>query len=81
MCTRIGKCRQLAKIFASGHSRSSKGTHSQTVGRIHERHRLMVVSQILHVVEKERPQIKFNLQDHLLGGVRFPQRPFPRESG
>lgn len=79
-CTTIGKCRQPAKIFDPGHSRSSEGMNSQTVGRIHERHRLMGVSQILRVVEKERPEIKFNFQDHLLGGVRFPPTTLPQRT-
>ncbi|CAD6577903.1 MAG: 3-isopropylmalate dehydrogenase [Alectoria sarmentosa] len=61
---------RLLRPFLKGHGRSVKGTFAQpkdlqgqrTVGS-------QQTIQILRVVEKERPQIKFDFQEHLLGGA------------
>lgn len=64
-----------------GHGRSIEGTIAQlnyprgkrTVGSYQS-------IQILRVVEKERPHIKFDFQEHLLGGVCYALEMLPASS-
>jgi len=60
---------QLLTLSFLGHNRSSQGLDNKIY---YWKLQLTQLSQILRVVEKERPHIKFNFQEHLLGGVRIP---------